>query len=470
MALDMEMRFAPPVAAMEAFVEPYREWFESVVGCPWAETLTLEIEGNIGQVATEYLLKGVSLDRQCLALAEALRPAVTRWAIPPVSPRISLTPGRDREAPMAAHALAWDPHWQNTPVALWFHDLRHAVVTVQIPYVSFARGLTHEWRAWLIVNRAEVAQSLTLLRPLLDVSRKAIRVGGGEDIPLPQVAYDWDRVVLDQDQTRLVRQDFERFLDREAWFKRHRLPYRRGYLFYGPPGNGKTSVIKVIAAHPMISIYTLDFSNEEMGNEALTMLFQEASRCAPALVVFEDLDRLYGKTDMGDNRTKVTLQHLLNCLDGLVEHEGVIVVATANDPTVLDPAILRRPGRFDRTVPFRPPAADLRREYLRRLSSGSFDEQTLTMAVSETDGFSFAQLREGYILAGQCSFERGDEAICAGDLLEGIRHVRVDAQTVGSRLDGRGVGFSLSAGQTTAAGHQRGDLEVGSPGSGLAGG
>ncbi len=206
-----------------------------------------------------------------------------------------------------------------------------------------------------------------------------------------------------------------------------------------------------MATHPMISVHSLDFSEEELGNEALTLLFEEASRCAPALVVFEDLDRLYGKTGTGDNRTRITLQHLLNCLDGLVEHEGVIVVATANDPTALDPAILRRPGRFDRTVPFRPPTADLRREYLRRLSGGSFDEQTLARAVNETGGFSFAQLREGYILAGQFSFGRGDEAFRADDLLEGIRLVRTDGQMVGRKIDGRGVGFGVSVSQTPAA-------------------
>jgi hypothetical protein len=72
-------------------------------------------------------------------------------------------------------------------------------------------------------------------------------------------------------------------------------------------------------------------------------------------------------------------------------------------------------------------------------------------AGNETDGFSFAQLREGYILAGQFSFGRGDEAISAGDLMEGIRLVRIDAQTVGSRLDGRSVGFGLSVNQTPAA-------------------
>jgi ATP-dependent 26S proteasome regulatory subunit len=48
----------------------------------------------------------------------------------------------------------------------------------------------------------------------------------------------------------------------------------------------------------------------------------------------------------------VSFQTLLNCLDGVGTQEAVIVVATANDPTCLDPAILKRPGRFDRVVQF----------------------------------------------------------------------------------------------------------------------
>jgi SpoVK/Ycf46/Vps4 family AAA+-type ATPase len=296
-----------------------------------------------------------------------------------------------------------------------------------------------------------LAPALSLLRGLLVKSRKSVQIFLGQDVPLPLNGYDWNQVVLDPAITRLVRDDFETFLQREAWFKRHRLPFRRGYLFYGPPGNGKTSALRVMASHPAISAHSLDFSDEDLRNQSLTAVFEEASYDAPSLVIFEDLDRLYGKTDTGDNRTKITLQHLLNCLDGLAEYEGVIVVATANDPTALDPAILRRPGRFDRVVPFRPPAASLRQEYLSRLSARSLDEETLARAASEADGFSFAQLREGYILAGQLAFGREGEEIRPEDLLEGIRIVRVEAQTVGSRLDGRGVGFGLSASRTPAA-------------------
>jgi chaperone BCS1 len=75
----------------------------------------------------------------------------------------------------------------------------------------------------------------------------------------PPNSYDWDRVVLDPTLIRLVRDDFESFLKREGWFKQHRLPFRRAYLFYGPPGNGKTSVFRVMASHPAISAHSLDF-------------------------------------------------------------------------------------------------------------------------------------------------------------------------------------------------------------------
>jgi hypothetical protein len=94
------------------------------------------------------------------------------------------------------------------------------------------------------------------------------------------------------------------------------------------------------------------------------------------------------------------------------------VVATANDPTCLDPAILKRPGRFDRVVQFRNPDADLRREYYQRLSPTLRGEQ-FEVAIENTEGFSFAQLRETYILGAQSAFEHGREVMVA-DVIEAI--------------------------------------------------
>ena len=114
----------------------------------------------------------------------------------------------------------------------------------------------------------------------------------------------------------------------------------------------------------------------------------------------------------------MSFQTLLNCLDGVGTQDGVIVVATANDPTCLDPAILKRPGRFDRVVQFRNPDADLRGQYYRRLSPILVGEQ-FEIAIEKTEGFSFAQLRETYILGAQSAFEHGRE-ITVEDVVEAI--------------------------------------------------
>ena len=82
-----------------------------------------------------------------------------------------------------------------------------------------------------------------------------------------------------------------------------------------------------------------------------------------------------------------------------------MTVATANEPTILDPAILRRPGRFDRVVHFPNPSAVLRREYFCRIHE-QFLSAHLDSVVTDSEGFSFAQLREAYIMAGQLAFER----------------------------------------------------------------
>jgi len=102
------------------------------------------------------------------------------------------------------------------------------------------------------------------------------------------------------------------------------------------------------------------------------------------------------------------------------------VVATANDPTCLDPAILKRPGRFDRVVQFRNPDADLRRQYYRGLSPILAGEQ-FEIVIEKTEGFSFAQLRETYIMGAQSAFEHGSE-VGVADVIEAIELQAAGAQ------------------------------------------
>jgi ATP-dependent 26S proteasome regulatory subunit len=150
----------------------------------------------------------------------------------------------------------------------------------------------------------------------------------------------------------------------------------------------------------------------------------------------EDIDRAFPKQQSSGARCAISQQQLLNCLDGIATQDGVVVVATANEPTALDPAILRRPGRFDRVVLFSNPTAELRLQYLRKLNS-QLKETELRAAIDLSEGFSFAQLREAYILAGQMAYEREGE-IEPDDILSAVRALRSGYTLVKHRRDAAG--------------------------------
>jgi len=426
-----EIRLAPSVAAMNAFIEPHRQWIENVLGCAASDSLTFEIDLPFGHFAAEQTLKGVPLDRQCLFGADEVLPLAVHWETPPgISPRIELIHSREAGSLVTERKRGWDPHWRETPIAVWLRGLSHALVAATIPYVCFGQGMADRWQDLLILNRKEVAPALRLLSQMLAKPPERITVIGGKNIPLRRQDTGWESLVLDSSVRELVQKDFECFLSREKWFRKSHLPFRRGYLFYGPPGNGKTSAIRAMLSDAPIAAFTIDFSNVELTNADLSGLFETAEHNVPSIIIFEDLDRVFNDHGEPEFHTRITLQHLLNSIDGLGSTDGTIVVATANHPKRLDPAILRRPGRFDRVVPFDNPSLPLRVEYFRKLAVAVSYDAAFESAAVLSDGFSFAQLREAYILAGQIAFQRSGEEICSEDLIAGVNGVKNAANGV----------------------------------------
>jgi ATP-dependent 26S proteasome regulatory subunit len=177
-----------------------------------------------------------------------------------------------------------------------------------------------------------------------------------------------------------------------------------------------------MANRPGLSLFSVNFNNnKEVDDSAVASMFESARNSAPALVILEDLDRIFPRDGSRKEEVKVSLSGLLNSLDGVAVQEGLIVAATANDPERLDPAILNRPGRFDRVIEFRNPSAEIRTGYFQKISG--LDASAAAKIVESTDGFSFAQLRETYILAGQFAFEEERE-IETCDLLRAAAAMR----------------------------------------------
>lgn len=143
--------------------------------------------------------------------------------------------------------------------------------------------------------------------------------------------------------------DIKQFIDSKEWYSSRGLPYRRGYLLYGPPGCGKSSVLFAIAGHFHLNICCLSLNSPDMNDTTLTRLMQ--SLPTRAAVLLEDVDCLFVDRKSGEDKARVSFSALLNAIDGVNASEGRIIFMTTNHKDKLSKALIR-PGRIDRTYLF----------------------------------------------------------------------------------------------------------------------
>lgn len=214
-------------------------------------------------------------------------------------------------------------------------------------------------------------------------------------------------VVLDNKQKAAILRDINDFLNpaTSRWYANRGLPYRRGYLLFGPPGTGKTSLSFALAGVFGLDIYCMSLSEKTLTEEDLIMLFNSLpKRC---IVLLEDIDSagvIKKKTqEVAEDKTKdkkdstsekkdedgpitasmlakevekavkaaqqtgdrssggrpgtandsgITMSGLLNAIDGVASQEGRVLIMTSNYPENLDDALIR-PGRVDMKIEFK---------------------------------------------------------------------------------------------------------------------
>ncbi len=201
-----------------------------------------------------------------------------------------------------------------------------------------------------------------------------------------------DNLVLPAALKDEVRENVAGFFRAQETYERYGLPWKRGLLFLGPPGNGKTHMIKGLAnelGRPVLYVRSF-MSRRGTEHENIGAAFERARAAAPCLFVLEDLDALVDD----DNRS-----YFLNEMDGFYSNKGILTVATTNHPEKLDPAILERPSRFDRKFTFTLPEEPERLRYLQGQNAGLEKELRMSYpglvgAAKATEGFSYAYLKE----------------------------------------------------------------------------
>jgi transitional endoplasmic reticulum ATPase len=266
--------------------------------------------------------------------------------------------------------------------------------------------------------------ALTVIRPLSRSATEEVSVGS---VTLDDVG---DMVEVKQALTEAVLWP----LQHPDTFSRLGVEPPRGVLLYGPPGCGKTFVVRALASSGRLSVHAVkgaELMDKWVGSseKAVRELFRRARDSAPSLVFLDEIDALAPRRGQSFDSgvTDRVVAALLTELDGIEPLRDVVVLGATNRPDLIDPALLR-PGRLEKLVFVEPPDADARREILRTAGKSVplSPEVDLDALAGELDGYSAADcvalLREAALTAMRRSIDAAD--VTADDVAKARDAVR----------------------------------------------
>ncbi|MBT3982130.1 MAG: ATP-binding protein [Bacteriovoracaceae bacterium] len=260
--------------------------------------------------------------------------------------------------------------------------------------------------------------------------------------------YKWDDLIIDKTIKDVTYLNTHEFLNKFPTYKTYGVKPKKGILLQGPPGTGKSFLGQIMISNVLhgnlknkSSFFYLS-ARHLNGSKRIKRLFDAAKLISPTTLFMEDID-LVGVSSRGGSKkpvyNQIVLNEFLNGLDGLVESEGILTVATTNRGDALDPALLRS-GRLGLHITFDLPKFSVRKEFFikygKRKAVWDVDVDVEWLA-SESEKFSGADIIEAIDLAKQMAFQQNSKTKDGENLLLTKAHFAKAFSIISVNQDGK---------------------------------
>jgi transitional endoplasmic reticulum ATPase len=342
----------------------------------------------------------------------AISPAITSS---PLLPRTLLIPPPDleRRALLFEAALAHVPN----------RDLDYQQLASRTAGFSGADIIAAVVHASALIAGGDAPVTPDLLARALAESTPSLGTASLGEMP----AYGFERVAnLDEVKQRLTETVIWQMREPER-FRRLGIEPPRGLLLHGPPGTGKTFVVRALAHEAGAAFFSVkgaELLDKYVGESerAVREVFARARAVAPAILFFDELDALAPVRGNSTNSvTDSVVAALLTEMDGVADRGDVFVIGATNRMDLIDPALLRA-GRLETHLLLGLPEAEARRAFFAVQDVPFADDVDLEQVIVATDGMSFADL-SGLLREAALQALRRDSsaiAVAAGDLTSAI--------------------------------------------------